>query len=55
MSNQDAAEIWRLHMQGLAPSQIARRLDVTWQAAHDAVVRRWAEDRARHERVRDDA
>ena len=54
MTNADKDEIWRLHMQGLAPSQIAKRLDVTWQAAHDAVVRRWADDKARHERVRDD-
>lgn len=50
--NADAKEVWRLHTQGLAPSQIARKLDIAPQAAHDAVVQRWAEDRARHERAR---
>ena len=40
--------IWRLHNEGLAPSQIASKLRVTPDVAHDEVVKRWKKDREEH-------
>ncbi len=40
-------EIWQAHMTGLAPSQIAEKLHVNEEKAHDVVVERWKLDKER--------
>lgn len=41
-------EIWQAHMLGLAPSQIAEKLHVSEEKAHDVVVERWKLDKERN-------
>lgn len=41
-------EIWQMHMLGLAPSQIAAKLPVSEEKAHDVVVERWKLDKERN-------
>lgn len=39
-----AEQIWALHCLGLAPSQIAKLLNLSTQEVRDAVIRCWAMD-----------
>ena len=40
-------QIWNAHNEGLAPSQIAEKLHVSEEKAHDVVVERWKLDKER--------
>ena len=37
--------VWELHTKGYAPSQIARKLNIEPEEAHDLIVQKWAEDK----------
>jgi len=39
--------IWMMHNAGLAPSEIAEKLNVNEDAAREVVVARWREDKER--------
>lgn len=39
-------QVWALHCHGLAPSQIARLLNLSTQEVKDVIVRSWAMDRS---------
>ena len=42
-------EAWELHMQGLAPSQIADELGIEPDTARRMVCERWAREKALHQ------
>lgn len=44
-----ARSAWELHMQGLAPSQIADELGIEPDTARRMVCERWARDKALHD------